>query len=384
MVENKKPTSRMCEAGFGFLNRSSDATQTARAIARAHHAHRHGTLVRHGRLLPAWRISALDIVKNYSITWQACQQLFRIKFDDWNRPWYNSSIIYQDVIEMVYLDSIVFPDEDAEWAFRMSVKRTCYNTLYPFYTLSQMGLTRLDFDPITILCGGNGSGKTTALNIIAEKLRVQRTAPFNRSNFFTDYVNLCNVRLEEAIPPQSRIVTSDDVFDYMLNIRSLNEGIDRNKEMLFDAHYEARHSTFQIRSLEDYEELKKRNSARGKTQSAFVREQLMDNVREQSNGESASFYFKQQIEADALYLLDEPENSLSAAKQQELAEYLEESVRYMGCQLIISTHSPFLLAMKHVKIYDLDARPVDIKKWTQIKNVRVYHDLFSKHSEAFE
>src|SRR5690606_30906669 len=108
-------------------------------------------------------------------------------------------------------------------------------------------------------------------------------------------------------PSHSRIVTSDDVFDYMLNIRCLNEGIDRKKELLFDEHYEARHSAFRLQSLQDYEELKKRYSARSKTQSAFVREQVMESVPEQSNGESAVFYFRQRIEADAVYLLDEPE-----------------------------------------------------------------------------
>ncbi|MCL1964914.1 MAG: AAA family ATPase [Firmicutes bacterium] len=285
---------------------------------------------------------------------------------------------------MVYLDSITFPDEDAEWDFRVSLQKTCYNTLYPFCILSQAGLARIDFEPITLLYGGNGSGKTTALNIIAEKLRLERSAPFNRSNFFEDYVNMCRARLERAIPPGSRIVTSDDVFDYMLSIRGLNEGIDRKKEMLFAEHYEAKHSAFQVRSLEDYDALKTRNSARRKTQSAFVRERVMDNVREQSNGESASFYFRRRIAADALYLLDEPENSLSAAKQRELAQYLEESARFMGCQLIIATHSPFLLAMERAKIYDLDARPVDIKKWTQLENVRAYYDFFARHRDNFE
>ena len=285
---------------------------------------------------------------------------------------------------MIYLDHIIFPDEDAEWRFRASLQRTCYQTLYPFYVLSQAGLGRIDFEPITILYGGNGSGKTTALNVIAEKLGVQRASPFNRSNFFEDYVKLCKVQLEEPVPLHSRIVTSDDVFDYMLSIRSLNEGIDRKKEMLFDEHVTARNSIFQLRTMDDYEELKKRNSARRKTQSAFVREQLMDNVRELSNGESASFYFQQQVEADAVYLLDEPENSLSAEKQIELAKYLEGAVRYMNCQLIISTHSPFLLAMNRVKIYDLDARPVTLKQWTELKNVRAYYDFFAQHQEEFE
>ena len=284
---------------------------------------------------------------------------------------------------MIYLDSFTFPDEDQEWAFRLSLKRTCYNTIYPFYSLSQTGLLRLDFEPITILYGGNGSGKTTALNAIAEKLRIQRTAPFNRSNFFEDYVSLCRARIEQDIPAHSAIVTSDDVFDFMLNIRTLNEGIDRKKEQLFEDHMHARHSSVTVRSLEDYDALRRQNLARRKTQSSFVRAELMDNVREQSNGESATFFFRQRIEDDALYLLDEPENSLSAPKQLELAAYLEESARFMGCQLIISTHSPFLLAMKGAKIYDLDARPADIKRWTQLENVRAYRDFFDAHADAF-
>lgn len=37
-------------------------------------------------------------------------------------------------------------------------------------------------------------------------------------------------------------VSSDDVFDYILNVRNLNEGIDRKREDLFSEYFEARHS----------------------------------------------------------------------------------------------------------------------------------------------
>ncbi len=285
---------------------------------------------------------------------------------------------------MIYLESIAFPDADAEWNFRMGVKRTCYNTMYPFGVLTAAGLSRLDFEPVTILYGGNGSGKTTALNVIAEKLRLLRETPFNRSSFFEDYVELCRVWVENPVPLESRIVTSDDVFDYMLGVRSLNEGIDRKKEELFGEHTAARHSSVRVRSLDDYDALKRQNSARRRTQSAFVREQLMDNVREQSNGESASFFFRQRVREDALYLLDEPENSLSAARQIELADFLAESARYAGCQLVVSTHSPFLLSIQGAKIYDLDARPATLKKWTELESVRTYYDFFKRHRAAFE
>lgn len=109
----------------------------------------------------------------------------------------------------------------------------------------------------------------------------------------------------------------------------------------------------------------------------------MDNVREYSNGESAYRYFNEQIEEDGLYILDEPENSLSPQKQIELAKFIEDSTRFFGCQFFISTHSPFLLAITGAKIYDLDENPVDVKSWTALENVKVYQEFFERHKEEF-
>ncbi len=270
-----------------------------------------------------------------------------------------------------------------EFNFFMDIKRTCYDSFYPFQVLSAHGFERIDFEPVTILYGGNGSGKSTALNVIAEKTGINRDSIYNRSNFFPDYVDLCNMSLASDIPTDSRIITSDDVFDYMLNIRNLNEGIDQKREDLFEEYLDVKYSQFQLKSIDDYEQLKRVNSSRRKTQSRFVRGELMDNVREYSNGESAFKYFTEKIGEDGLYLLDEPENSLSPKRQMELMSFIEDSVRFFGCQFVISTHSPFLLALRGAKIYDLDENPVDIKRWTDLENVRVYYDFFRKHDKEF-
>ena len=161
------------------------------------------------------------------------------------------------------------------------------------------------------------------------------------------------------------------------------KGIDRKKDQLFEEYLDAKYSHFQMRSLEDYERLKRVNRARSKTQSQFVRSELMDNIREYSNGESAFLYFSEKITENGLFLLDEPENSLSPKKQKEMIRFIEDSVRFFGCQFVISTHSPFVLSIKGAKIYDLDEDPVDIKKWTQLENVRVYYELFREHEEEF-
>ncbi len=286
---------------------------------------------------------------------------------------------------MIYLSHFEFPDLEREQSFRMSIRRTCYDTMYPFFILSRHGLTQLDFEPVTILYGGNGSGKTTALNVIAETLHLARDTLYNRSNFFGDYTQLCSYRLSQSIPQKSRMIASDDVFDYMLNIRNLNEGIDQKREELFGDYLDAKYAHFQMTSLDDYEQLKKVCDARKKTtsQSRYVRGRLMGNVREQSNGESGFLYFTEKIRENGLYLLDEPENSLSPERQQELLKFLEESARFFGCQMIIATHSPFLLSMRGAKIYDFDEEVVDVKRWTELKNVRLYYDFFKKHENEF-
>ncbi len=219
---------------------------------------------------------------------------------------------------MIYLSRFTFPSIEEEYDFLMKQRKTCYDSFYPFQVLSAHRAEVFEFEPITILYGGNGSGKTTALNVIAEKLQLKRDTLFNRTNFFEEYTDRCTYEIETPITSDSRVITSDDVFDFMLNVRTINDGIHQKREELFEECLNARYSKFQMKSLDDYEELKKVNMARSKTQSQYIRNNLMDNVREHSNGENAFKYFVDKIKEDGLYLLDEPENSLSPERQQEL------------------------------------------------------------------
>lgn len=280
-----------------------------------------------------------------------------------------------------YLKNLTLVSYEAEIDFISQLKRTCFNGVYPFKIFPNKELEEVELAPITIFYGGNGSGKTTLLNIIAEKANVIRHSAWSGGAFFGEYVRRCALR--GSAPRNSHILTSDDVFDYLLDTRYLNNGIDFRRGELFEEYIDRRESANPFTSIADYDNWKKGYDAKSKSQSQFVRERLAKNVDMFSNGESAMKYFLEYITENALYLLDEPENSLSISRQQDLCEYISQSARHFGCQFILATHSPILLSIPDALIYDLDSSPVETKRWTELENVRKYFDFFEAHREEF-
>ena len=296
---------------------------------------------------------------------------------------------------MIYLQSfhMLTRDEDEDFfnvkapSFKTKNYRTCYSSQYPFVMFRESSLPDFIFNDITIFYGDNGSGKSTILNVMAEKLKLQRGTPYNRSDFFDDYVELCSFKRAEAISSASKIITSDDVFDQVLDIRRLNDGVDNKRADLITEFISERGSDEpnRLKGLDDYDRWKTASDARSKkaTQSQYLRSKLMRNVQERSNGESALAFFVDSIKDGALYLLDEPENSLSPANQIQLKYFIEDCVRNHKCQFVISTHSPFLLALRRAKVYDIDAVPVCVRRWTELEGIRAYHDFFAEHEDEF-
>lgn len=285
---------------------------------------------------------------------------------------------------MIYLRDFYFARRGCEEDFLSRLRRTCYTTYYPFQVFPAKELEHIELADVTIFYGGNGSGKTTALNVIADAISAERNAPYNKTNFWPDYLNLCRAEFENESYVEKRILTSDDIFDYMLDIRHLNERIDTKREDRFDEYLDYKYSSFRFESMDQLDELKRRNLARSRSQSEYVRKTLIDNVREFSNGESAYRYFTSRIDHDAIYILDEPENSLSPKFQLELVRFLEDSARFYNCQFIIATHSPFILSMRGACVYDLDTVPVAKRSWTELESMQTYYRLFMERAEEFK
>ncbi len=291
---------------------------------------------------------------------------------------------------MIYVKKLTLPSEFAEIEVIKNEKRTCFNTFYPFKIFPDMLLGSLDFEGITMLYGGNGSGKSTLINVLAHKMRANRYSEFNDAPLFDKFVGMCS--LDYARPPRrSSVLTSDDVFDYVLKARTVNENIDDKRNELFDRYRSIHYGASQnpevrlLNGLDDYERWSETMEILSpkKSQSSYVKKRVSRDIDLYSNGQTAMKYFLERIGDDGVYLLDEPENSLSIEFQIELAEYISATARVGRSQFIIATHSPVFLAMKEAKIYNLDSYPASVCNWTELPNVRKYFDFFMEHKDEF-
>lgn len=299
-------------------------------------------------------------------------------------------------MSLQYLSSLFLPSETDEAGYILdshnpNMTMTVYDdNVYPFNLFPLRIRGKIRFSPITVFCGGNGSGKSTLLNIIAEALSLDRVSAFNKTHHFASYVSMCSFELAygKKVPAGSAIITSDDVFDSLLTRREENDAIDVRRRELSEEYFALRKApSVLLQSLDedDIREFRRKNDANRKTPSRFIAERLREREkRGGSNGEEAFLYFTKRLDGSALFLLDEPENSLSPRRQLELVRYIEDSVRFFDCQFIIATHSPFFTSLRGALIYDLDETPVRTKKWTELDGVRTYMEFFRERGSDFQ
>lgn len=265
-------------------------------------------------------------------------------------------------------------------SFLFSVQTVSNPNIYPYNVFAEKKDKLLLFSPITILYGNNASGKSTMLNIIANKLQLEGQEyainnKYGSTSYFLKFVDECSYTLGEnedgkvisRIPQKSRYIKSEDI---LYEIKKIQQ-----EQVLGDG-YIYEHVK---RGLPKEQVERLRNSSETKQQLEI----LKFAQEKYSNGETTLQMLDDYIETDALYLLDEPEVSLSPENQTMLSERLNKMARFLGCQFIISTHSPFMLGTLNARIYNLDSKDLEEARWTELENVRYFYDFFEKHRKEF-
>jgi len=320
---------------------------------------------------------------------------------------------------MIYLKNIIFPSEQTEETYLQSATSaheygvTYYTNYYPFRLLSSKGMYRLDFAPITILYGGNGSGKSTILNVISQALQARRNSAYNTSSHMDDYVSLCQFKTDLSwtgeefddtgskngryhISEIAHVVTSDDIFKCLLQERVQRDQKMLKSKMIINQFCKNKttlrqrigmDSFLNLETGENVERFKYYTDMNNRRMSAskFLRKQLGGNEEEgMSNGENSLLYMSGILEEEGLYMLDEPENSLSPELQMKLVEMLQFMVENNNSQFIIATHSPFLLSMPGAKIFNLDGDPACVSEFEDLPAMRSYFNLFIERADRFK
>ncbi len=95
-----------------------------------------------------------------------------------------------------------------------------------------------------------------------------------------------------------------------------------------------------------------------------------DNPDGQSHGETFLALLRRRLAPNGLYFLDEPETPLSPARVLALMALLADRVTE-GCQFIIATHSPILMALPGAAILLAEAGQLRATAWDDLEHVRV-------------
>lgn len=271
---------------------------------------------------------------------------------------------------MIYLSS-----------FKLSDKSIKNPNIYPYNVFHRKDIDPFIFAPITVLYGNNGSGKSTILNIIANKLMLTGKEYATSNSFgIVDYCGKfsseCQFSYGEdefgnvfrKFSENSRFIKSEDI---LYEIKKIQQ-----RQILSDGmEYDYMKNGHSQKEAEDYFQTQE-----GRNQIEYI-----EFAQEKySNRETAMQFFEEYLLPDTLYLLDEPEVSLSPANQVLLAKEINKLARLLSCQFIIATHSPFMLGTLNAKIYNIDKDDYSICEWYELENVRYFYDFFKKHEKEFE
>ena len=228
------------------------------------------------------------------------------------------------------------------------------STRYPYTLPALRGLTKLAFHPkVTFLVGENGSGKSTLLEAIAVACDLNPEGGSRNFNFATrashsplgDCVRLAKSHAQQG---DSYFLRAESYY----NVASEIELLDKYDRPEF-------HSP---KILDAY----------GKT-----------SLHEQSHGESFFALFKNRFRDNGLYLMDEPEAALSPQRQLQFLALLHDYVE-RGCQFVIATHSPIIMAYPDACIYKLDGDGIREVPYEETEHYLVTRGFLNNRKKSLE
>lgn len=211
-------------------------------------------------------------------------------------------------------------------------------SVFPFNLSAVANLDNVRFDPsITFFVGENGSGKSTLLEAIAVAAGFN---PEGGTKNFSFSTHASHSDLDQYLRLSRGIKKPRDGFflraESFYNVASEIESLDSEP-------------AFAPKIIESYG---------GKS------------LHEQSHGESFMALMLNRFSGNSLYILDEPEAALSPARQLTMLVRIKELIE-QGCQFIVATHSPIIMAYPNALIYALSETGLQATQYEDTEHFQI-------------
>ena len=230
---------------------------------------------------------------------------------------------------------------------------------YPFDLPIFKTLDQLTFNqPVSILVGDNGTGKSTILESIATAGELITIGNDLKPPAFGKNITK-TIKLTWNV--KSKV-------GFYFKANDFIQFIERTKE----AKRESREAIEEI-DRSNLDPLAKMPHAR----TLYDLEQLYgDGLEFRSHGESFLDLFRTRFRRNGLYILDEPEAPLSPINQLALISLMKDAIEE-GAQFIIATHSPILMAFPGAEIYSLEMDNISTVPYDELEHVTITRDFLN-------
>jgi predicted ATPase len=209
---------------------------------------------------------------------------------------------------------------------------------YPFTLPAVRALDDLEFGTVTVLVGGNGTGKSTLVEALAVASGFNpeggsKNLQFKTHDTHSPLSDALILRWEKR-PRWGWFLRAETFYGMATHIELDDDPLEGVKALFPDLH-------------------------------------------RRSHGESFLTLAESRMTGNGLYYLDEPESALSFHGQLVLTRIIHDAVQD-GAQFIIATHSPLLMAFPGAHLYELDETGATRTAYDDIESVGQWRSFLNR------